>query len=236
MGVPSQGCEWGGGSHRICAPPEAVGLGAGTSGPRRGVEVGDAGAKRCAHRGHVPVPVLSPPHPSRPGAGLPVAMAAPPPWAALPWRWLPSLGARYCSSCPPPAVGSGRGRRGGSHTTCGRGMGLGARGCSRPKQPTAPLPLCLVQPLRGGFVGSHSLWGMDLVWGVQGVRAGRRGGAGCGGSSASGAGLGGGFGVGVGGFSQIHGVSAPSRPVGAGVLLHGVPSAGQVGGSPRGTG
>lgn len=234
MGVPSQGCEWGGGSHRICAPPEAVGLGAGTCGPRRGVEVGDAGAERCARRGHVPVPVLSPPHPSRPGAGLPVAMAAPPPMGSVAMAMAPLFGSSVLQQLPPPHGGVRTGPPGGSHTTCGRGMGLGARGCSRPKQPTAPLPLCLVQPLRGGFVGSHSLWGMDLVWGVQGVRAGRRGGAGCGGSSASGAGLGGGFGVGVGGFSQIHGVSAPSRPVGAGVLLHGVSGAGQAGGSQQG--
>lgn len=126
-----------------------------------------------------------PPQPARPGAGPPVAMAAPPPWAALPWRWLPSLGARYCSSRPPPppAVGSGRGRRGGPTATCGRGTGLGARGCSRPKQPTAPLPLRLMQPLRGGSVGPRSLRGMDSV---QGARGWAQGGAGCGGCSARG--------------------------------------------------
>lgn len=234
MGVPSQGYEWWGAHTASVPPPEAVGLGAGTCGPHHRVEVGDAGAERCARRGHIPVPVLSPPHPSRPGAGLPVAMAAPPHGQRCHGDGSPLWELGTAAAAPPPRWGQDGAAGGGPTPRAAVGWGWGLEAAAGPSSPPPPFPCAWCSPSGGALWGPTACGGWTWCGGCKGSGLGAEGGQGAGAALPLGQVWVGGFGVGVGGFSQIHGVSAPARPVGAGVLLHGVPGAGQAGGSQQG--
>lgn len=163
-----------GGSRCICAPLRQRGWGLGRVPPPWG------GGGRCWGRalrtqGPRPRPRPVPPHPSRPGAGLPVAMAAPP-MGSVAMAMAPLFGSSVLQQPPPPRGGVRTGPPGGSHTTCGRGMGLGARGCSRPKQPTAPFPCAWCRPSGGAPWGPAACRGWTRCGGCRGSGLGAGGG------------------------------------------------------------
>lgn len=176
MGVPSQGCEWGG-AHTASVPPlRQWGWGLGRVAPAVGWRWEMLGPSAARAGATSPSPSCPPPIPHVLVLGCRLPWQPPPQWAALPWRWLPSLGARYCSSRPPPRWGQDGAAGGVPHHV----RPWDGAGGSRLQQAQAahrpPSPVPGAAPL-GGLCGAPQPVGDGLgVGGARGQGWAQRGG------------------------------------------------------------
>lgn len=163
-----------GGSRCICAPLRQRGWGLGGVPPPWG------GGGRCWGRalraqGPHPRPRPVPPHPSRPGAGLPVAMAAPP-MGSVAMAMAPLFGSSVLQQPPPPPRRGQDGAAGGVPHHVRPWDGAGGSRLQQAQAAHRPLPLCLVQTLGGAPWGPAACRGWTRCGGCRGSGLGAGGG------------------------------------------------------------